>query len=89
MAGSASRTLILGFAGIFSDFTFGILLRILSLAPNQIHIFFLFQVLAQLPLMAAFSFSSSPDLQSFIISVIQRSPSTCCNICLEVSRMSC
>lgn len=48
-----------------------------------------FLLLAQLPLTAAFSFSPSPDLQSFIISVIQGSPSTRCNICLDVLHMSC
>lgn len=46
-------------------------------------------LLARLPLMAAFSFSPSPYLQSFIISVIQGSPSTRCNICLDVLHMSC
>lgn len=83
---SYSRILTLGFLVTFFLYWF-YFWDFPSLAPNQIPIFF--PLPAPLPLMAAFSFSSSPDLQSFIISVIQRSPSTCCNICLEVLHMSC
>lgn len=60
----------------FADFTFVVLLGSPIFTLNHFPPFSSsFQGLAQLLLMASFSFSSSPDLQSFIISVIQRAPS--------------
>lgn len=64
-------------------------LRVPSSAPNDIHTSLLFSASCSVALMAAFGFSSSPDLQSFIISVILGSPATRCNICVEVLHVCC